>query len=168
MASRTRKSSLMTPDPYHIPGYCGYVPQFKYKLGETFGWHTHKLLTDKSVASSGQPVLADTNPSLPPPPKTQEDFFKSALSRRTRSWGNQKYAPQMVPGYTGERWLLQAALTISIMPPLPLPTPSLLLPLQATFRKDNIILGVVMLRRVTMLSHHLKTTSRSMRPKWQT
>ena len=103
MAGKLKNSSLLTPDPYHVPGYCGYVPQFKYKLGETFGWHTHKLLTDQSVASSGVPILANTSfPSVPSTrPRTKEDFFKSALGSRTRSWGDQKYAPQMVPGYTG-------------------------------------------------------------------
>lgn len=106
MASRLKKSSLLTPDPYHVPGYCGYVPQLKYKLGETFGGHTHKLLTDSSVATSGVSLLADITPSAAPDPslrpKTSEDFFSSALASRTRSWGDQKYVPQMVPGYTGK------------------------------------------------------------------
>ena len=84
--------------------YCGYVPQFKYQIGETFGSHTHKLLTsqDPKVASSNNPVLSDTVPSLNLPLKTAEDFFNSPVyRRRTRSWGDQKYTPQMVPGYTG-------------------------------------------------------------------
>lgn len=71
-------------------------------MGETFGSHTHKLLADPAVASSGSPVLSDTNPPEAPPTKTQEDLFNSAVYKsRTRSWGDQKYAPQMVPGYTG-------------------------------------------------------------------
>jgi len=75
------------------------VPQFKYQIGETFGCHTHKLLTDPEVASSGNPVIGDTQPA---PNKTKEDFFSSPVyCSRTRSWGDQKYAPQMVPGYTG-------------------------------------------------------------------
>ena len=84
--------------------YCGYVPQFKYQIGETFGSHTHKLLTssDPRVATSNNLILSDTVPSLELPPKTAEDFFNSPVyRRRTRSWGDQKYTPQMVPGYTG-------------------------------------------------------------------
>ena len=79
------------------------MPQFKYKIGETFGSHTHKLLTDPAVPSSGNPVLSDAQPPLAPPPKTQEDFFRSPVySSRTRSWGDQKLVPQMIPGYTGK------------------------------------------------------------------
>lgn len=164
MASKGRKSSLMTPDPYHIPGYCGYVPQFKYKLGETFGWHTHKLLTDKSVASSGHPVLADTDPTLPPPPKTQEDFFRSAIGSRTRSWGNQKYAPQMVPGYTGKRLECRnSPVTHYNYSSSPISSSSL----QATSQRGNTILAFAMQRHVTMLSPPLKLTSRSTRQRWQ-
>ena len=86
--------------------YCGYVPQFKYQIGETFGSHTHMLLTsteDPKVASSGNPLLSETIVSQKPPPKTAEDFFNSSVYKnRIRSWGDQKYSPQMVPGYTGE------------------------------------------------------------------
>ena len=78
MAGKLKNSSLLTPDPYHVPGYCGYVPQFKYKLGETFGWHTHKLLTDQSVASSGVPILANTSfPSVP----SHDQELKRTFSR---------------------------------------------------------------------------------------
>ena len=85
--------------------YCGYVPQFKYQIGATFGSHTHHLLTstDPQVAASGHPVLSETVPPSSHPPKTAEDFFNSTVyQNRTRSWGDQKYVPQMVPGYTGE------------------------------------------------------------------
>lgn len=80
--------------------YCGYVPQFKYQIGETFGSHTHKLLIDPKVASSGSPVLGDTQPS-PNKTREEEELSSPAYCSRTRSWGDQKYVPQMVPGYTG-------------------------------------------------------------------
>ena len=86
--------------------YCGYVPQFKYRIGETFGTNTHRLLTstDPRVAASGNPVLSDTLPSTTHPPKTAEEFFSSPVyQNRTRSWGDQKYVAQMVPGYTGAK-----------------------------------------------------------------
>ena len=90
--------------------YCGYVPQFKYQIGETFGTHTHKLLSDPQVLSSGNPVLSDTLPSAVAPPKTKEDFFSNpAYQSHTRSLGDQKYVPQMVPGYTGTLLLYTAS-----------------------------------------------------------
>ncbi|EDO30910.1 predicted protein [Nematostella vectensis] len=91
------KSTLMTPDPYHIPGYCGYCPQFKYQIGETFGRTTSCLLTDNSVAYSGKPVLSDIEPQVPPKADTRRDTIKN----RAISLGDQKLTDQMVPGYTG-------------------------------------------------------------------
>jgi len=47
-------------DPYHIPGYQGFVPQFKYKSeGKTFANATKSLFENPCVASSGKLVLAD-------------------------------------------------------------------------------------------------------------
>ena len=45
------KSKLFRPDPYYIPGYCGYCPMQKYQLGETYGKTTANILTDPSVSS---------------------------------------------------------------------------------------------------------------------
>ena len=89
----------------HSHRYCGYVPQFKYQIGQTFGNHTHELLTDPQVPSSSRPVLSDTSPGGQQPSlcKTKEDFFASPVyQQRQRSLGDQKYVAQMVPGYTGE------------------------------------------------------------------
>lgn len=93
------KSILVTPDPYHTPGYGGFCPQFKYKIGETFGKTTHKLLKDDAVASSGELVLAEIRASSAPVPET--DPKSELLQSRTQSWGDQKLMEQMVPGYTG-------------------------------------------------------------------
>lgn len=89
----------MTPDPYHTPGYGGFCPQFKYKIGETFGKTTSKLLNDESVASSGKLVLADIRASSAP--AVDCDPRAELLRSRTHSWGDQKLMEQMVPGYTG-------------------------------------------------------------------
>jgi len=44
------KSKLFRPDPYYIPGYCGYCPMQKYQLGETYGKTTANILTDPVVS----------------------------------------------------------------------------------------------------------------------
>ncbi|CAH3014832.1 unnamed protein product, partial [Porites evermanni] len=97
MMRGTRKSTLMTPDPYHTPGYCGYCPQFKYQIGETFGRTTSQLLTTSSVASSGRPVLSDIVPQ-PRPPK---DGRRALITARCLNLGDQKLCDEMVPNYTG-------------------------------------------------------------------
>ena len=81
--------------------YGGFCPQFKYKIGETFGKTTHKLLTDGTVASSGDLVLAQIRANSAPIPES--DPRSDLLKSRTHSWGDQKLMEQMIPGYTG--WL---------------------------------------------------------------
>ncbi len=82
------------------------MPQFKYDVAQTFGIHTHKLLTstDPKVASSGNPVLCEIFPSPSSlPSATNVDFTDSPIYKNTnRSWGDQKYLPHMVPGYAGK------------------------------------------------------------------
>ncbi|KXJ09194.1 protein FAM166B [Exaiptasia diaphana] len=96
---KKKKSTLMTPDPYHIPGYCGYCPQFKYQIGETFGQTTSTLLTSpiETVASSGKPVLAEIEAEKP----RKFDDRRDVIATRTFSLGDQKLTDKMVPGYTG-------------------------------------------------------------------
>jgi len=49
-------------DPYHIPGYQGFVPQFQYRSeGKTIANASKKLFEDPCVASSGKLVLADVS-----------------------------------------------------------------------------------------------------------
>ncbi|NWX19890.1 F166A protein, partial [Aegotheles bennettii] len=38
--------------------YDGFVPQYKYRFGETFGKTTHRLLMDPGVVRSPRPLLA--------------------------------------------------------------------------------------------------------------
>jgi len=78
------------------------VPQFKYKVGKTFGCHTHELLTsaEPEVASSGQLVLSSIEPDGRN--KSGKEVFSQPIYHgRSRSWGDYKYVPEMVPGYTG-------------------------------------------------------------------
>lgn len=95
---RLDESSLETVKPYHIPGYCGYCPQFKYKINDTFGKATHDLLTAPGISRSKMPVLA------PLEGRKEMDIEKRKLSlieSRGENLGDQKYGVQMVPGYTG-------------------------------------------------------------------
>ncbi|XP_013382161.1 protein FAM166B [Lingula anatina] len=94
------KSILQTADPYHIPGYGGYCPQFKYQIGQTFGKTTNRLLQDCNVPSSGRLVLAEIYPSFTETDKLQ-DMRDHLMKTRTASWGDQKLVQAMVPGYTG-------------------------------------------------------------------
>lgn len=71
--------SLVTASPYHIPGYNGYIPQRKYKIGGTFSKTTHEILTDKDN-SSGNLVLRKIEPVKEKTPQ---------------------YRSNLVPGYTG-------------------------------------------------------------------
>ncbi|XP_071096287.1 ciliary microtubule inner protein 2B-like [Haliotis cracherodii] len=93
------KSIVMTPDPYHTPGYGGFCPQFKYQIGQTFGRTTSRLLQDTDVASSGRLVLADIEPSASLDLGQQRRA--NILNSRVQSWGDQKLVEKMVPGYTG-------------------------------------------------------------------
>lgn len=99
-ASSKPKSVLMTPDPYHTPGYGGFCPQFKYQIGQTFGRTTSRLLRDGDVASSGQLVLAHIAPETTKDDETRRGRL-DLIKTRTQSWGDQKLDMEMVPGYTG-------------------------------------------------------------------
>ncbi|XP_057894485.1 protein FAM166A [Melospiza georgiana] len=50
--------SIFPENPYHVPGYGGYVPQFTFTFGDTYGRTTHELLTDPSVRKSPRSLLA--------------------------------------------------------------------------------------------------------------
>ncbi|XP_033121935.1 protein FAM166B-like [Anneissia japonica] len=97
-APKNGKSILMTPDPYHIPGYRGFCPQFKFQFGKTFGCTTSKLLTSDNIAPSGRAILSDINPGVF---GKEEDAKRGLLQERNARWGDQKLGKIMVPGYTG-------------------------------------------------------------------
>ena len=78
------------------------MPQFKYNVGKTFGCHTHELLTstEPQVASSGNLVLSSIEPDQGSK-GGQDTYGQPIYHGRSRSWGDYKYVPEMVPGYTG-------------------------------------------------------------------
>lgn len=51
-----------TPEPHMIPGYMGYIPQYKYKFGTTYGQQTNRLFLDPCVNMSPRAVLTDVCP----------------------------------------------------------------------------------------------------------
>ncbi|XP_072208979.1 ciliary microtubule inner protein 2A [Excalfactoria chinensis] len=53
-----RQSTLFPPDPHHIPGYEGFLPQYNYQFGETYGKTTYRLMTDPHIRRSPRSVLA--------------------------------------------------------------------------------------------------------------
>ena len=75
----TAFNSLVTPSPHHIPGYGGYIPQRKYKIGGSFSKTTHEILGDKNN-SSGNLVLRKIKP----------------VQQKTPD-----HHSNLVPGYTG-------------------------------------------------------------------
>lgn len=97
---RLNESSLETKEPYHIPGYCGYCPQFKYKIKETFGKTTHDLLTSPDICRSTWPVLAPLE-DVQTTDKESVRHKEALINSRGRQHGDQKYGTNMVPGYTG-------------------------------------------------------------------
>uniref|UniRef100_A0A8C3KQP2 Ciliary microtubule inner protein 2A-C-like domain-containing protein n=1 Tax=Calidris pygmaea TaxID=425635 RepID=A0A8C3KQP2_9CHAR len=82
-----RESSIFPPHPCYIPGYEGYVPQFNYRFGETYGKTTYRLLTDPGVRKSPRSVLAPLHKQ-----KFIEDFSET-------KHGVQAY----LPGRPGEQ-----------------------------------------------------------------
>ncbi|MXQ97889.1 hypothetical protein E5288_WYG003969 [Bos mutus] len=66
-----QKHNLFSPEPHYIPGYAGFYPQLRYRVGDTYGRTTAQLLTDPSVQKSPCSVLAPVAK-----PKFIKDFSK--------------------------------------------------------------------------------------------
>lgn len=88
------QSTLVTQEPYHLPGYLGYVPQFKFRIGGTYGQTTHNILH-----------TSDRTEKKPQFRLIEEQRFQEPLSRMRpatqEGWNNTKLRGAMVPGYTG-------------------------------------------------------------------
>lgn len=88
---------VSSPNPHFIPGYTGFCPQYKYRLGNTYGTTTHKVLLDPTVHHSEKLVLSD---------RTIDDFDTYHPPARDIDIVNQRhgdtiYKHPMVPGYEG-------------------------------------------------------------------
>ncbi|KAM6337245.1 ciliary microtubule inner protein 2A [Alca torda] len=106
------ENRFFLPEPYYIPGYEGFVPQYNYQFGETFGRTTYKLLTDPGVRKSPRPVLAPLHKQ-----KFVEDFSGT-------KHGVQGYLPGR-PGYLPYE---KAEAATTFPEPDPGPKPPLLVP----------------------------------------
>lgn len=100
------QSKLVTPSPYHLPGYGGFCPEYRFQCADTFGRTTHKLLTNRDVATSGTSILTDL--SLPQLSKSgslvadEAELAKKRIIRsRPQREGNQKFLEDITPGYSG-------------------------------------------------------------------
>lgn len=52
-------NSILTPQPNYIPGYTGYCPQYKYRVGDTYGSLTHKVLIDPCTHHAEKLILSN-------------------------------------------------------------------------------------------------------------
>lgn len=90
---------IETAHPHFIPGYKGYCPQFIYRVGDTYGTVTHKLLVDPCVSHAEKIVLSNRNSDdyhLERPTLREID-----LVREMGSSEDPIYQHPMVPGYEG-------------------------------------------------------------------
>jgi hypothetical protein len=75
--------------------YCGYIHQFKYNNGHTYGEQTHLLLNGRSRSAANLTSLS-------------EDFGLKSNSLRNqlpKSNGGNRLTESMIPGYTGKLFL---------------------------------------------------------------
>lgn len=96
---RTDVSLIQTPEPHFIPGYTGYSPQFLYRIGDTYGTLTHKLLIDPCINRANHLHLSN---------RAQCEHFVQRPTRYELDLINEKnkrvdpvYTFPMLPGYTG-------------------------------------------------------------------
>ncbi|XP_069685802.1 CIMIP2 protein CG18335-like [Periplaneta americana] len=90
---------VATPQPHFIPGYTGYCPQYRYRVGHTYGGQTHKLLLDPTVSHSEKLVLSDRTVDdyqVYRPPERDIDIVKARFR-----FGDTVYQHPFVPGYEG-------------------------------------------------------------------
>ncbi|XP_022920071.1 CIMIP2 protein CG18335-like [Onthophagus taurus] len=90
---------ISTPNPHLIPGYTGFCPQYKFRIGSTYGSTTHKLLLDPTVSHAEKLVLSD---------RTLDDYQVERPAQRDIDIVNARfrqgdvcYKHPTIPGYEG-------------------------------------------------------------------
>lgn len=84
-----RRNFAALRDGTHVPGYRGYCPQIKYRVGKTYGTDTHELAQDTIHVAPTNTVVA------------HPEYVPRVTSQLPESTGDNKYTQNMVPGYTG-------------------------------------------------------------------
>lgn len=85
---------------YFPLSYAGYSPQYKYRIGDTFGSQTHKLLIDPCTGHSEKIILSDRTIDdyhIKRPTLQEIDIVKN----RERQSGDAIYKYPIIPGYEG-------------------------------------------------------------------
>ncbi|KAK3576058.1 hypothetical protein CHS0354_018327 [Potamilus streckersoni] len=85
-----RRSFAALRDGTHVPGYRGYCPQIKYRVGKTYGTDTHELAQD-CIHVHPTNLMSQSQIPVPHPP---DKYLPEAT-------GDNRYTKEMVPGYTG-------------------------------------------------------------------
>lgn len=88
---------VSTPTPHFIPGYTGFCPEYKYRIGDTYGTTTHKVLLDPTVHHAEKLVLSD---------RLHDDYQVFRPAQRdidivNERQGDTVYKHPMLPGYEG-------------------------------------------------------------------
>lgn len=84
-----RRTFAALKDGSQVPGYRGYIPQIKYRVGQTYGNDTCDLSQELGLERSAT-VIGVMG--------TETETVSKPLPRAT---GDNKYTERMVPGYTG-------------------------------------------------------------------
>lgn len=84
-----RRAFASLKDGAQVPGYRGYIPQIKYRVGQTYGNDTSDLSKELGLQRSATVVGI-----MQPEPDVGEKLLPKAT-------GDNKYTERMVPGYTG-------------------------------------------------------------------
>ncbi|XP_055375434.1 protein FAM166B-like [Condylostylus longicornis] len=92
-------SEISTSEPHFIPGYTGFCPQYKFRIGETYGNLTHKLLLDTSTTHSENIIITtdETYKYLKERPTLQE----INLVKEHENSDDPLYKYSQIPGYCG-------------------------------------------------------------------
>lgn len=89
---------LQTKEPHYLPRYTGFLPQYKYRIGKTYGRHSVEILSDNNVKKSGNLVLQPLNFGKS---NNTVDRRREILSSRSVRFGSKTLRADMLPGYTG-------------------------------------------------------------------
>lgn len=89
--------SIETAQPHYIPGYTGYCPQNKYRVSDTYGSLTHKLLIDPCIPHAERIILSNHDDYHIHRPTLRE----LDLIQEHNQLGDPIYTHPMIPGYKG-------------------------------------------------------------------